>query len=298
MGKIDLTSPAWCDLIFEGKNKLYGAYYIRRNSYKRYNASVIIVLILTFFVFAVPMLMNMLFPKDYSQSVTAVADLSDLEEAKIDNQEALVPQESVPVILGNTKRGKGDKVPAPSAVKDPNAADEPVIEPSNEVRNPKKIPSISKNESNETEVEDAREKATARIVNSKMAGAFGRGNAMNSAGYGHGGKGTLGSREGNASYGRTSGVGKGNGTFSLDGRTLASALPRPGYSVQDEGTVVVSITVSPSGRVISVSINKRTNTTNASLRHAALNAAKQARFNSINGVNNQQGTIMYHFKLK
>ena len=26
MAKIDLTSPEWCELIFQGKNKAYGAY--------------------------------------------------------------------------------------------------------------------------------------------------------------------------------------------------------------------------------------------------------------------------------
>ena len=28
MAKIDLTSPEWCELIFQGKNKAYGAYKI------------------------------------------------------------------------------------------------------------------------------------------------------------------------------------------------------------------------------------------------------------------------------
>ena len=26
MAKIDLTSPEWCELVFQGKNKAYGAY--------------------------------------------------------------------------------------------------------------------------------------------------------------------------------------------------------------------------------------------------------------------------------
>ena len=29
MAKIDLTSPEWCELIFQGKNKAYGAYKMR-----------------------------------------------------------------------------------------------------------------------------------------------------------------------------------------------------------------------------------------------------------------------------
>ena len=35
MAKIDLTSPEWCELIFQGKNKAYGAYKMRANSPKR-----------------------------------------------------------------------------------------------------------------------------------------------------------------------------------------------------------------------------------------------------------------------
>jgi TonB family protein len=85
----------------------------------------------------------------------------------------------------------------------------------------------------------------------------------------------------------------------LNGRELGSGgLPRPVYNVQEEGRVVVTITVNPAGQVIHTSINKRTNTANAALRKAAEDAARKARFNAVNGVNNQTGTITYYFKLK
>ena len=35
MAKIDLTSFEWCELIFKGKNKAYGAYKMRADSPKR-----------------------------------------------------------------------------------------------------------------------------------------------------------------------------------------------------------------------------------------------------------------------
>ena len=102
----------------------------------------------------------------------------------------------------------------------------------------------------------------------------------------------------NSSEGKSGGVG-GYGTFDLNGRSLGSGgLPMPVYNVQDEGRVVVTITVNPAGQVISTSINKRTNTVNASLRKAAEEAARKARFNQVDGVNNQTGTITYYFKLK
>ena len=85
----------------------------------------------------------------------------------------------------------------------------------------------------------------------------------------------------------------------MNGRSLGpGGLPMPVYNVQEEGRVVVTITVNPAGQVIHTSINKRTNTANAALRKAAEDAAKKARFNTVGGVNNQTGTITYYFKLK
>ena len=69
-------------------------------------------------------------------------------------------------------------------------------------------------------------------------------------------------------------------------------------TVQEEGRVVVSITVNPAGHVIATSINRLTNTVNSTLRKAAEDAAKKARFNAVDGVNNQTGTITYYFNLK
>ena len=70
------------------------------------------------------------------------------------------------------------------------------------------------------------------------------------------------------------------------------------YNVQDEGRVVVTITVNPAGQVIATEINKQTNTVNPALRKAALDAARKARFNAVDGLNNQVGTITYYFNLK
>lgn len=110
--------------------------------------------------------------------------------------------------------------------------------------------------------------------------------------------GTPGSPTGNSTEGKTAGTG-GWGSFDLGGRSLGSGgLKRPEYTVQEEGRVVVNITVDPSGRVIATSINKRTNTANVQLRNSAEQAARQTRFNAIssNG-DNQMGTITYYFKL-
>lgn len=143
----------------------------------------------------------------------------------------------------------------------------------------------------------AAEKAAAEEAAKKIAGAFGKGSSMGNRGTGTTGSGVQGSSTGNSNTGKSTGVG-GVGSWDLNGRSLTGSLPIPVYNVQDEGRVVVTIVVNPSGRVISTSINKRTNTVSTALRRAAEEAARKARFNVTDGVNNQTGTITYYFKLR
>ncbi len=42
---VDLSSKEWCDLVFEGKNKDFGAYEMRKNSSQRHTRAVVIVII-------------------------------------------------------------------------------------------------------------------------------------------------------------------------------------------------------------------------------------------------------------
>lgn len=145
----------------------------------------------------------------------------------------------------------------------------------------------------ERERREAEEAARRRV-----AGAFGKGSKMGSRGDAATGEGMQGSPQGNAETGASTGVG-GYGEFNLGGRSIgAGGLPRPVYNVQDEGRVVVTITVNPAGHVIATEINKQTNTVNPALRKAALEAARKARFNAVEGLTNQVGTITYYFNLK
>lgn len=153
-------------------------------------------------------------------------------------------------------------------------------------------------EKTEAELRAEAEKAAAEAAARSIAGAFGKGSSMNNRGDATTGTGIQGSLEGNSETGKITGTG-GYGSFDLNGRTLGEGgLPRPDYNVQDEGRVVVTIVVNPAGQVISADIHRRTNTVNATLRKAALDAARKARFNAVSGVNNQSGTITYFFKLK
>lgn len=46
MANIDVTTNAWTDIIFEGKNKAYGAYKLRRNTPKRNIYSIVVIALL------------------------------------------------------------------------------------------------------------------------------------------------------------------------------------------------------------------------------------------------------------
>lgn len=142
-------------------------------------------------------------------------------------------------------------------------------------------------------------KAAEEATKNRVSGAFGKGAQMgNSRGTAASGTGFEGSRNGNSLTGAKTGTG-GYGTFALGGRSIGEGgLPRPIYNVQEEGRVVIAITVNPSGSVIATSIDRRTNTVNSALRKAAEDAAKKAKFNAVDGINNQTGTITYYFSLK
>ena len=87
MAKIDLTSFEWCELIFKGKNKAYGAYKMRADSPKRHNVAMVIVLIIALVGFSLPTLIKMATPKQ-KEVMTEVTTLSQLEEPEIKHEES------------------------------------------------------------------------------------------------------------------------------------------------------------------------------------------------------------------
>lgn len=215
------------------------------------------------------------------------AGLSEPEVSAADVEQPMITQTDEPSIQMKKEQPR----------KESSRKETSKTEPKDNTELVKNISQVPK-EKTEAEKWAEAERAAAQAAASKVAGAFGKGTKMGSKGNADSGDGIQGSPTGNSDAGKTSGIG-GIGTFDLNGRSLGpGGLPMPVYNVQDEGRVVVTIVVDPSGRVISTSINKRTNTVNAALRKAALDAASKARFNTISGVNNQSGTITYYFKLK
>lgn len=87
-------------------------------------------------------------------------------------------------------------------------------------------------------------------------------------------------------------------SFSLTGRTAVS-LPLANYPGQEEGIVVVNITVDKYGNVTQATAGARGSTTmNQQLLEAARKAALQAKFNADNNAAAYQtGTITYRFTI-
>lgn len=85
MAKIDLTSLEWREIIFQGKNKEYGAYQMRQQSDKRHNRSMIIITVVAIIGFSAPTLIEMVKPKKAAEKMTEVTQLSTFKKAEVKN---------------------------------------------------------------------------------------------------------------------------------------------------------------------------------------------------------------------
>ena len=221
-------------------------------------------------------------------------------------------ESGIPVMMGNTDLAKGHtesyQFTEVTSIKShvPNTQNAPQTQPKPQAEEPvitqPDEPTVDMPTAEELEAQTRAEaeRLAAERAAQQMASAFGKGFEMGSKGEAteQANEGTQGDQTGVAAADKAVGIGV-QGTFDLNGRSISgSGLPVPVNTVQDEGRVVVNITVSPDGKVIATSINRRTNTVNPELRKAAEDAAKRARFNQIDAVDNQTGTITYYFKLR
>ena len=89
-------------------------------------------------------------------------------------------------------------------------------------------------------------------------------------------------------------------TASLSGRSVVGALPLPSYNSQNQGRVVVAVTVDQNGVVTKAQAQAQGSTVqDAVLWRAAEEAARKARFNvKRDAPVFQTGTITYNFVLK
>ena len=251
---------------------------------------------------------------NFGDSELGSGDNFDSKELDVKTNTQLVPAEETPqedIISEETDADKTDVViPKNEPVKTPKVLVKPEVVKPVEVKKPV-----------ERKVDDA----VANLIKgnkkggdgeSKTAGNQGLSNGdINSKGYsgtggsgggtggGNGsgnGKGTGPGSGSGSGGGNGSGIGKGNGSgYSLAGRK-ALTKPAPVYNCNEEGTVVVQITVNREGKVIEAKPGARgTTNTAACLASQAKIAALNTKWSpSADGTENQVGTIKYNFSLR
>ena len=94
MSKIDLISSDWVDLVFEGRNKAYGAYRLRKSTTKRNILAMVAVVILLVAAFIILTVKNFVDEQRAKVAMTQVAELTNYEQPK---KKAEVKQKKIEV---------------------------------------------------------------------------------------------------------------------------------------------------------------------------------------------------------
>ncbi len=137
MAKIDLTSLEWRELIFQGKNKEYGAYKMRSDSDRRHNTSILIIAVVAVVGFSLPRLIEMVKPKQVDK-VTDVTTFAKLEKAEVKNDiKKVEPVEPPPALKSSIK------FVAPVIKKDEEVKDEDQMKSQEELNNTKVAISVA-----------------------------------------------------------------------------------------------------------------------------------------------------------
>lgn len=125
MAKIDLTSEAWCNLVFEGKNKQYGAYRMRQESGRRHTTALLVTLLIAAVGFSLPALMKMVVKQNTQDAMVEVTTLTKLPPAEVKNNDVI----------------KKPDLPPPPPLKSTIKFTPPVIKKDEEVREEDEIKS-------------------------------------------------------------------------------------------------------------------------------------------------------------
>ena len=180
----------------------------------------------------------------------------------------------------------------------PNIVTDPTETAVNMKTNPKNIKDTH-TDAPTTEEEKASaelQKALAKMKSLKDHKGKGAGDG-NTGGSGNGDKQGVGDGPGDGIGNGTPG-GPGGSGWDLKGRKL---LKRPDNmtDAEEEGTVVVEITVDATGKVIDAKAGARgTNTTSSKLFAKARGAAREIKFNASPGIKEQHGTYTFVFTLQ
>lgn len=94
MSKIDLISSDWVDLVFEGRNKAYGAYRLRKSTTKRNVLAMVAVVLLLIVAFIILTVKNFVDEQRAKVAMTQVAELTNYKQPE---KKAEVKQKKVEV---------------------------------------------------------------------------------------------------------------------------------------------------------------------------------------------------------
>lgn len=94
MSKIDLISSDWVDLVFEGRNKAYGAYRLRKSTTKRNILAMVAVVILLVVAFIILTVKNFVDEQRAKVAMTQVAEITNYKQPE---KKAEVKQKKIEV---------------------------------------------------------------------------------------------------------------------------------------------------------------------------------------------------------
>jgi len=218
-------------------------------------------------------------------------------------------EEGVEVNLGNSDEGIGNVQPEKTSEAMIMTAPQPKQETEDNeeivTQDTEDAPVIIKNELKKKKTEQVKDKAPVNEEPKVNPAALYKGKSKKTGESGSqgitGNEGDQGNPNGTIDSENYQGQGgSGDGlSYSLAGRS-PKYLPKPSSHFTENGTVVVQISVDKYGKVTkAIAIDKGSNTTDATLRSLAEQAARLAIFNANPGAAEvQRGTITYHFVVK
>lgn len=107
---VDLSSKEWCDIVFDQKNKDFGAYVMRQKSDGRHNKSMIVVVIFIIIVFVLSVIVKEIQqkweeanPEDQIEQVVTSVDAAEEQEEEEEQERVEQPEpEALPEEILNT----------------------------------------------------------------------------------------------------------------------------------------------------------------------------------------------------
>lgn len=146
---IKWTSPEWCDLVFEGRNKEYGAYEIRRTSPRRHLTAYMIIVACVILALLVPFFVKFIIPARTDEKMVSVTALSDLKmdepEVKEENKVVQIEVPPPPPLKSTIK------FTAPVIKADEQVKDEDEIKSQQEIKETKAAISVADVKGNDEE---------------------------------------------------------------------------------------------------------------------------------------------------